>query len=90
MRNVSFLNEVDAVEKRILHNYQNLLQTLIYIFISIRFFFESERGIFPQTEFVFDLELPIDFKPENNDGEVDEFTLVKAADVSTIDILPPY
>ena len=58
--------------------------------ISIRFFFESERGIFPQTEFVFDLELPIDFKPENNDGEVDEFTLVKAADVSKIDILPLY
>ena len=62
--------------------------TLISLFISIRFFFESERGIFPQTEFVFDLELPIDFKPENNDGEVDEFTLVKAADVSMIDILP--
>ena len=65
-------------------------QTLISLFISIRFFFESERGIFPQTEFVFDLELPIDFKPENNDGEVDEFTLVKAADVSTIDISPLY
>ena len=63
---------------------------LISHFISIRFFFESERGIFPQTEFVFDLELPIDFKPKNNDGEVDEFTLVKAADVSRIDILPLY
>ena len=37
---------------------------------------------------MFDLELPIDFKPENNDGEVDEFTLVKAADVRKIDILP--
>ena len=73
-----------------LYNYQNLLQILISLIISIRFFFESERGIFPQTEFVFDLELPIDFKPENNDGEVDEFTLVKAADVSTIDILPLY
>ena len=66
--------------------YQDLPQTLISFFISIRFFFESERGIFPQTEFVFDLELPIDFKPENNDGEVDEFTLVKAAEVSPIDI----
>ena len=64
--------------------------TLISLFISIRFFFESERGIFPHTEFVFDLELPIDFKPENNDGEVDEFTLVKATDVSTIYILPLY
>ena len=34
------------------------------------FFFESERGVFPQTEFVFDLELPVDFVPTNNDGEV--------------------
>ena len=72
------------------YDYQNLPQILISHFISIRFFFESERGIFPQTEFVFDLELPIDFKPENNDGEVDEFTLVKAADVRKIDILPLY
>jgi hypothetical protein len=48
----------------------------------LRFFFESERGIFPQTEFVFDLELPISFTPTNNDGEVDEFALTKAADVS--------
>ena len=52
------------------------------LFVSFRFFFESERGIFPQTEFVFDLELPIDFVPKNNDGEVDEFTLVKASEVS--------
>ena len=54
---------------------------IVCIFFS-RFFFESERGIFPQTEFVFDLELPIDFKPKNNDGEVDEFVLEKASDVS--------
>ena len=52
------------------------------VFFPFRFFFESERGIFPQTEFVFDLELPIDFVPKNNDGEVDEFTLVKASEVS--------
>ena len=45
------------------------------------FFFESERGIFPQTEFVFDLELPVDFVPTNNDGEVDEFELVPVAQV---------
>ncbi|TRY75519.1 hypothetical protein TCAL_11207, partial [Tigriopus californicus] len=42
----------------------------------VTFFFESERGIFPQTEFVFDLELPEDFSPENNDGEVEGFELV--------------
>lgn len=42
----------------------------------VSFFFESERGIFPNTEFVFDLELPEDFKPENNDGEVQNFQLL--------------
>ena len=57
------------------------------LFVSSRFFFESERGIFPQTEFVFDLELPIDFVPKNNDGEVDEFTLVKASDVSVQNVV---
>ena len=46
-----------------------------------RFFFESERGIFPNTEFVFDLELPVDFIPTNNDGEVAEFELVPVAQV---------
>ena len=34
--------------------------------------------MFPNTEFVFDIELPIDFVPKNNDGEVDEFKLVPA------------
>ena len=57
------------------------------MFVSFRFFFESERGIFPQTEFVFDLELPIDFVPKNNDGEVDEFTLVKASEVSVVNVV---
>ena len=51
-------------------------------FYTTRFFFESERGIFPQTEFVFDLELPLNFTPKNNDGEVDEFALVQADKVS--------
>ena len=41
-----------------------------------RYFFESERGLFPNTEFVFDLELPVDFVPSNNDGEVDGFELI--------------
>lgn len=47
----------------------------------VSFFFESERGIFPQTEFVFDLELPKEFVPQNNDGEVDEFILVPSSQV---------
>jgi hypothetical protein len=36
----------------------------------VSFFFESERGLFPNTEFVYDLELPLDFVPNNADGEV--------------------
>lgn len=41
----------------------------------VSFFFESERGLFPNTEFVFDLELPEDFVPNNADGEVNIFSL---------------
>ena len=35
--------------------------------------YEDERGIFPEVEFVYDLELPEDFKPSIGDGEVEEF-----------------
>lgn len=44
----------------------------------VSFFFESERGLFPNTEFVFDLELPEDFRPDNSDGEVQNFQLLPA------------
>ena len=37
--------------------------------------------MFPNTEFVFDIELPKDFVPKNNDGEVDEFKLVPATEL---------
>ena len=43
---------------------------------TVSFFHESERGIHPNTEFVFDLELPEDFTPDNNDGEVSGWELV--------------
>lgn len=42
----------------------------------VSLFFESERGLFPNTEFVYDLELPPDFVPSNNDGEVETFELL--------------
>lgn len=45
---------------------------------SFSFFFQSERGLFPNTEFVFDLELPLDFIPKNADGEVETFELLPA------------
>jgi 8-oxo-dGTP pyrophosphatase MutT (NUDIX family) len=45
---------------------------------SVSFFHESERGLHPQTEFVFDLRLPPDFRPTNQDGEVEGWRLVPA------------
>lgn len=51
---------------------------ILKIFHIFRFFFESERGLFPNTEFVFDLELPLDFIPKNADGEVETFELLPA------------
>ncbi|KAJ8946941.1 hypothetical protein NQ314_008740 [Rhamnusium bicolor] len=44
----------------------------------VSFYFESERGLFPNTEFVFDLELPVDYVPVNADGEVETFELLSA------------
>lgn len=46
----------------------------------VSFLFESDRGIFPNTEFVFDLELPVNFEPTNADGEVQAFELLPAKD----------
>ena len=46
----------------------------------VSFFFESERGLFPNTEFVYDLELPADFVPSNSDGEVEEFELLPVSE----------
>lgn len=48
-------------------------------FLCSSFFYESERGLFPDTEFVFDLELPPDFVPRNQDNEVEKFELVTAS-----------
>ena len=41
-----------------------------------RFFTESERGIHANAGFVYDLELPYDFVPQNSDGEVEGFEAV--------------
>ena len=51
---------------------------------TVSFFHQSKRGIHPYTGFVFDLELPESFKPNNNDGEVDEFVLVPVDQVVKI------
>jgi len=46
---------------------------------AVSFYYQSERGLFPQTEFVYDLELPPTFEPRNTDGEVSGFELVPVA-----------
>ncbi|VDP97771.1 unnamed protein product [Trichobilharzia regenti] len=46
------------------------------------YIFEDERGICPQIEYCFDLELPSDFIPVGSDGEVDSFQLVSISEQS--------
>lgn len=59
------------------------LKGVIQVWKLDRFYFESERGLFPNTEFVYDLELPADFVPRNADGEVETFELVPIEQVMT-------
>ncbi|XP_022107256.1 nudix hydrolase 20, chloroplastic-like isoform X1 [Acanthaster planci] len=42
---------------------------------AISYFYEDERGLFDETQFVYDLEFPADFMPWINDEEVTEFYL---------------
>ena len=41
----------------------------------ISYVHHREAGLSPDQMFCYDLELPLDFTPENTDGEVEEFTL---------------
>lgn len=45
------------------------------------YFYHDERGLFPELQFVYDLEVPSDFTPQNADGEVDSFQLVTIPEV---------
>ena len=51
---------------------------------SVSFMHKTERGIHPNTEFVFDLQLDEDFHPSNNDGEVAGFQLTKASQLTGV------
>uniref|UniRef100_A0A3P8UWQ3 Thiamin pyrophosphokinase 2 n=1 Tax=Cynoglossus semilaevis TaxID=244447 RepID=A0A3P8UWQ3_CYNSE len=43
---------------------------------TVSYTYEDEEGVFPECQFVFDLELPLDFRPRVGDGEVQEFYLL--------------
>ncbi|XP_071379589.1 thiamin pyrophosphokinase 2 [Centroberyx affinis] len=43
---------------------------------TVSYTYEDEEGVFPESQFVFDLELPPDFKPRIGDGEVQDFYLL--------------
>lgn len=42
----------------------------------ISYYYEDERGIFPENQFIFDIEMPNDFIPKNADGEMQNFQLL--------------
>jgi len=47
----------------------------------ISYCIETGEGLGPATMFIYDLELPGDFVPENADGEIDYFELLPMRDV---------
>ena len=54
---------------------------LLFHHCNCSYYYEDERGLFPETQFVFDLQLPIDFTPTVSDGEVSEFYMWTLAEV---------
>lgn len=54
----------------------------------VSFLFEDEKGLCPETLFVYDALFPEDFEPKPNDGEVDEFVKVPFEDLLDIAIDP--
>lgn len=48
---------------------------------AITYAYQGEEGVSIEGEFVFDIKLPVDFVPENKDGEVEEFYLMSIEEV---------
>uniref|UniRef100_A0A2P2I1I7 Nudix hydrolase 20, chloroplastic-like n=1 Tax=Hirondellea gigas TaxID=1518452 RepID=A0A2P2I1I7_9CRUS len=48
---------------------------------TVSFFAETERGLHANTEYVFEIELPPSFEPQNSDGEVQGFVFVEVKDI---------
>ncbi|XP_065058969.1 uncharacterized protein LOC135686629 [Rhopilema esculentum] len=51
---------------------------------TVSYTYEDDRGIFPETQFVFDLEMPESFQPVNIDGEVQAFYLLTMEEVKAL------
>ncbi|KAK7499465.1 hypothetical protein BaRGS_00009117 [Batillaria attramentaria] len=58
----------------------HLLEKLQYCG-SVSYCYEDERGVLPEVEFIFDLELPRDFQPVNADSEMEKFELLPILEV---------
>ncbi|KAK2898094.1 thiamin pyrophosphokinase 2 isoform X1 [Channa argus] len=48
---------------------------------TVSYTYEDEEGVFAESQFVFDLKLPLDFQPTVGDGEVQEFYLLPIEEV---------
>ena len=53
-----------------------------YFVCCCSYFHEAPDGLEPETEFIYELELPVDFVPVPQDGEVSEFYLWDMEQVS--------
>lgn len=51
---------------------------------TISYFHENELGLHPETQFVFDLELPRSFEPTNTDDEVSDYYLLPIKEVKEL------
>ncbi|XP_010897045.1 thiamin pyrophosphokinase 2 isoform X2 [Esox lucius] len=51
---------------------------------TVSYTYEDKEGVFPESQFVFDLELPREFKPRIGDGEVQDFYLYSMDEVKEV------
>ncbi|XP_034029030.1 thiamin pyrophosphokinase 2 [Thalassophryne amazonica] len=51
---------------------------------SVSYTYEDDEGVFPESQFVFDLRLPVGFKPRIGDGEVQDFCLLPVSEVKEL------
>ncbi|KAM6929108.1 thiamine pyrophosphokinase 2 [Lycodopsis pacificus] len=51
---------------------------------NVSYTYEDEDGVFAESQFVFDLEVPPEFKPRAGDGEVQEFYLLPIDEVKEL------